>query len=678
MIEQFIAGRELTVGILGDDALPVGEIIPKHEIYDYECKYTPGMADEEFPARADGRRKRARCRSMRATAFDALKLRGYARIDFRMSTRRYILLSRGEHAAGHDADAVSFRRRRRRRGSRFRSCATGSSNSRSNGAEASDGTSGGSDRGACGDPSGAPGPGRVGRTSAALRALRRRGGDGDDVHGGRAGERDSARHGTFDVSLDLRSPVAIRSPTSSICRPRSARCRRRLPVMLDTRWPASGRDRRAQVVRDAWRRSRWTARRSRCAERPRVRVARRWRRARECSMRWCVCADERTTDAHMLRIVERAHAASETTTVIVHPGAGTPVDRDRRWTTLFERASALHGDVRLALKLPPPTRACDEVPLCPSVTGTRCFLVVLYRVVSSPSVLRRFHVVSGHLRAARTPTSDARRAGAHRDQRRGDVRADDGRASTRTWPSWFGFDTAALARPLVDGGHVHVRARRACGISSPTCTRCICSVRASSTRGASQVHVVLSPLRTRRRRRSTCCSPHGRARRRVGRRVRRDDRVRHAVAGRRGVSDVRAADARAHARRRAARRSTWCWVCSVPATGRRTSNVAYFAHLGGIARGVRLRADGDVSRAWSRCASASPICRMRMSRRARFRATCRARERGDEVDDIVAKSKAIAAKRVDVAHADGAPSRSEGRRAQSRARQDLASTGSTA
>jgi D-alanine-D-alanine ligase len=36
MVEAFIAGRELTVGILGDVALPVGEIIPKHEIYDYE------------------------------------------------------------------------------------------------------------------------------------------------------------------------------------------------------------------------------------------------------------------------------------------------------------------------------------------------------------------------------------------------------------------------------------------------------------------------------------------------------------------------------------------------------------------------------------------------------------------------------------------------------------------
>ena len=68
-----------------------------------------------------------------------------------------------------------------------------------------------------------------------------------------------------------------------------------------------------------------------------------------------LCADERTTDAHLLRIVERAHATSEGTAVVVHPGAATPVDRDRRWTTLFERASALHGDVRLALRLPPPT-----------------------------------------------------------------------------------------------------------------------------------------------------------------------------------------------------------------------------------------------------------------------------------------------------------------------------------
>jgi len=84
MIEAFIAGRELTVGILGGDALPVGEIIPKHEIYDYECKYTPGMADERFPAELTSG-ETARIQQEARVAFRALKLGGCARIDFRMS-----------------------------------------------------------------------------------------------------------------------------------------------------------------------------------------------------------------------------------------------------------------------------------------------------------------------------------------------------------------------------------------------------------------------------------------------------------------------------------------------------------------------------------------------------------------------------------------------------------------
>ena len=84
MIERFIAGRELTVGVLGDVALPVGEIIPKHEIYDYECKYTPGMAEERFPAELT-EEETARIQEQAVAAFRALKLSGYARIDFRMS-----------------------------------------------------------------------------------------------------------------------------------------------------------------------------------------------------------------------------------------------------------------------------------------------------------------------------------------------------------------------------------------------------------------------------------------------------------------------------------------------------------------------------------------------------------------------------------------------------------------
>lgn len=84
MVEQFIPGRELTVGVLGEIALPVGEIIPKHEIYDYECKYTAGMATEEFPAKLS-KQETERVQQQALAAFRALKLRGYARIDFRMS-----------------------------------------------------------------------------------------------------------------------------------------------------------------------------------------------------------------------------------------------------------------------------------------------------------------------------------------------------------------------------------------------------------------------------------------------------------------------------------------------------------------------------------------------------------------------------------------------------------------
>jgi len=84
MVEQFIPGRELTVGILGDEALPVGEIIPVHEIYDYECKYTAGMAREIFPADLTAEETRT-IQDLARRAFRALKLRGYARIDFRMA-----------------------------------------------------------------------------------------------------------------------------------------------------------------------------------------------------------------------------------------------------------------------------------------------------------------------------------------------------------------------------------------------------------------------------------------------------------------------------------------------------------------------------------------------------------------------------------------------------------------
>ena len=72
-----------TVGVLAGTALPVGEIIPKHDIYDYECKYTPGMAEELFPAPLPAA-VRDEAQRLALVAYSALKLRGCARVDFRM------------------------------------------------------------------------------------------------------------------------------------------------------------------------------------------------------------------------------------------------------------------------------------------------------------------------------------------------------------------------------------------------------------------------------------------------------------------------------------------------------------------------------------------------------------------------------------------------------------------
>ena len=84
MAEQFIPGRELTVGVLGDVPLPVGEIVPKHELFDYETKYTPGMSDETFPAKIDTLLAR-QLQEYALMAHRALKLSGYSRVDFRVS-----------------------------------------------------------------------------------------------------------------------------------------------------------------------------------------------------------------------------------------------------------------------------------------------------------------------------------------------------------------------------------------------------------------------------------------------------------------------------------------------------------------------------------------------------------------------------------------------------------------
>ena len=83
MVERFIPGRELTVGILDGEALPVGEIITKGEVFDYEAKYQKGGAREVFPADLSPDAAGS-LQQLALRAHAALKLGVYSRIDFRM------------------------------------------------------------------------------------------------------------------------------------------------------------------------------------------------------------------------------------------------------------------------------------------------------------------------------------------------------------------------------------------------------------------------------------------------------------------------------------------------------------------------------------------------------------------------------------------------------------------
>jgi len=83
MVEQFIKGRELTVTLIGGKALPVCEIIPSHELYDYECKYTSGMSTYVCPADI-GLDLTERVQEISERLFNVLKCRHYSRADFRL------------------------------------------------------------------------------------------------------------------------------------------------------------------------------------------------------------------------------------------------------------------------------------------------------------------------------------------------------------------------------------------------------------------------------------------------------------------------------------------------------------------------------------------------------------------------------------------------------------------
>jgi D-alanine-D-alanine ligase len=84
LVEAFVSGRELTVGVLGENVLPIIEIRPRGGFYSYENKYTwtnrGGAAEHECPARLS-RREKAMVEAAALAAHRALELEIYSRVD---------------------------------------------------------------------------------------------------------------------------------------------------------------------------------------------------------------------------------------------------------------------------------------------------------------------------------------------------------------------------------------------------------------------------------------------------------------------------------------------------------------------------------------------------------------------------------------------------------------------
>jgi D-alanine-D-alanine ligase len=84
LVEEYIEGRELTVGLVGDEVLPIVEIRPRSGTYDYESKYTLGATEYLVPAPVDAEVTR-RCQDLARRVFQALGCRGMGRVDLRLT-----------------------------------------------------------------------------------------------------------------------------------------------------------------------------------------------------------------------------------------------------------------------------------------------------------------------------------------------------------------------------------------------------------------------------------------------------------------------------------------------------------------------------------------------------------------------------------------------------------------
>ena len=89
LVEEYIKGREFSVGVIEGKALPIIEIIPLKGFYDYENKYKPGATNDVCPAQISENVTELMQREAEHAAM-VLKLENYSRIDFLMDENENI------------------------------------------------------------------------------------------------------------------------------------------------------------------------------------------------------------------------------------------------------------------------------------------------------------------------------------------------------------------------------------------------------------------------------------------------------------------------------------------------------------------------------------------------------------------------------------------------------------
>jgi len=91
LVEDFIQGAEVTVGVLAGEPLPIIQVVPKNGFYDYHAKYTVGQTEYLLPAPLEGALQQ-RLQQVAVEAYRALGCDGAARIDFMVREREFYCL----------------------------------------------------------------------------------------------------------------------------------------------------------------------------------------------------------------------------------------------------------------------------------------------------------------------------------------------------------------------------------------------------------------------------------------------------------------------------------------------------------------------------------------------------------------------------------------------------------